>query len=44
MTVAAILKEQMTEAERVLKALEDQLNTINKLPATLLRQASDGEL
>ena len=44
MAVAAILKEQMTEAKRVRKALEDQLSTINKLPATLLQRAFSGEL
>jgi len=44
MAVAAILKEQMAEAKRVRKALEDQLSTINKLPATLLQQAFSGEL
>jgi type I restriction enzyme S subunit len=44
MAVAAILKEQMAEAKRVRKALEDQLSTINKLPATLLQRAFSGEL
>lgn len=44
MTVAAILKEQMAEAKRVRKALEDQLSAINKLPATLMQRAVSGEL
>jgi type I restriction enzyme S subunit len=33
------LSQQMDRAERTRKALEEQLATINKLPAALLRQA-----
>lgn len=42
--IAAILNEQMAAAEKVRKSLEEQLNTINKLPTVLLRQAFNGEL
>ena len=42
--IAAILNEQMAAVERTRKALEDQLHTINKLPAALLRRAFSGEL
>ncbi len=40
----AYLSEQMAAAERTRKALEEQLNIINKLPAALLRRAFSGEL
>ena len=42
--IAARIRDQMASAERTRKALEDQLATINKLPAALLRRASSGEL
>jgi type I restriction enzyme, S subunit len=42
--VAAILSEQMAEVERLRKSVESQLDTINKLPAALLRRAFRGEL
>jgi type I restriction enzyme S subunit len=38
------LAEQMVSAERSRKTLEEQLDTINKLPAALLRRAFSGEL
>jgi len=34
----------MAAAEKTRKALEGQLETINKLPAALLRRAFSGEL
>lgn len=34
----------MAEAERTRKALDQQLDTLNKLPAALLRRAFNGEL
>lgn len=43
-TITAILNDQMASAERTRKALEEQLDTINKLPAALLRRAFSGEL
>jgi type I restriction enzyme S subunit len=42
--VAAILNEQMAAAEKTRKALEEQLVSINALPAALLRQAFSGKL
>jgi type I restriction enzyme S subunit len=42
--IVAILNGQMVVADRTRKALEDQLDTINKLPAALLRRAFNGEL
>ena len=42
--IAAILNEQMAAAERVRKAAEEELATINVLPAALLRRAFSGEL
>jgi len=42
--IAAILKEQMSEAEKLRKSLEEQLETINKIPAALLQRAFSGEL
>jgi len=42
--IVTILNEQMAEAKRVRKALEDQLSAINKLPAKLLQRAFSGEL
>lgn len=42
--IAVTLSEKMTEVEKLRKSLEEQLDTINKLPATFLRQAFNGEL
>ncbi|MGH7205710.1 MAG: restriction endonuclease subunit S [Nitrospiraceae bacterium] len=42
--IAAVLKEQMAVVERTRKALDEQLDTITKLPATLLRMAFNGEI
>lgn len=42
--MVAMLNEQMAAVERTRKALEDQLDMINSLPATLLRRAFTGEL
>lgn len=42
--IAAILREQMAQVDRLRKALEEQLDTINKLPAALLREAFSGRL
>ncbi|MBI2987139.1 MAG: restriction endonuclease subunit S [Deltaproteobacteria bacterium] len=42
--IVARLSEQMAAAERTRKALERQLDTINKLPAALLRRAFNGGL
>ena len=42
--IVAILNEQMAEAERARKSIEEELDTINKLPAALLRRAFNGEL
>ena len=42
--IAAILREQMAAAERARKAIEEQLEAINKLPAAILRKAFNGEL
>ena len=42
--IAEMLSQQMASAERTRKALEEQLDTINKLPAALLRRAFSGEL
>jgi type I restriction enzyme S subunit len=41
--VAAALNEQMASAERARKAIEEELDAINKLPAALLRRAFAGE-
>jgi type I restriction enzyme S subunit len=38
------LSARTVEAEQTTKALQDQLNSINKLPAALLRQAFSGKL
>jgi type I restriction enzyme S subunit len=38
------LKIQITFAERARKAIEEELDAINKLPAALLRRAFNGEL
>jgi type I restriction enzyme S subunit len=42
--IAAMLNEQMASAERARKAIEEELDAINKLPAALLRRAFRGEL
>ncbi|MGB3419255.1 MAG: restriction endonuclease subunit S [Dolichospermum sp.] len=42
--IATILNEKLTEAEKLCKVLEEQLENINKLPAAFLRQAFNGEL
>ncbi len=42
--VAGMLKEHIASAARARKAIEEELDTINKLPAALLRRAFSGEL
>lgn len=42
--ISAILREQMAAVERARKALEEQLEAINQLPAAILRKAFNGEL
>jgi restriction endonuclease S subunit len=42
--IASQLSAQMASAERLRQALTDQLGTINKLPAALLRDAFSGKL
>jgi type I restriction enzyme, S subunit len=42
--IATTLTEQMAAVEKTCKALEDQLTTINQVPAALLRRAFSGEL
>jgi type I restriction enzyme S subunit len=42
--VTAKLKEQMASPDRGRKAIEEELDVINKLPAALLRRAFAGEL
>lgn len=42
--IAAMLSEQMASAERARKAIEEELDAINKLPAAFLRRAFAGEL
>ena len=42
--IAGMLIERMAEAERLRKAAEEQLATINALPAALLRRAFSGAL
>jgi type I restriction enzyme S subunit len=41
--VMAVLTEQLTAAEQTHRAVEQQLDTISKLPAALLRRAFSGE-
>jgi type I restriction enzyme S subunit len=43
-TIAANLNKMITMVEGVIAELEEQLNTINTLPAALLRRAFNGEL
>jgi type I restriction enzyme S subunit len=42
--ITATLTEQLAEVEHLQKSLKYQLDAINKLPATLLRRAFNGEL
>jgi type I restriction enzyme S subunit len=42
--IAALLKEQMAAVDKARKAAEAELETINTLPAALLRRAFNGEL
>jgi len=42
--IAAVLNEQMTIVEKACSAAEEELNTIDALPAALLRRAFNGEL
>ncbi|MDZ8239243.1 MAG: restriction endonuclease subunit S [Nostoc sp. ChiQUE01a] len=42
--IAETLTEKLTEVERLCKTLEKQLEAIKKLPASILRQAFNGEL
>jgi type I restriction enzyme S subunit len=42
--IAANLTKQLAEVKHIQKSLESQLDAINKLPATLLRRAFNGEL
>jgi type I restriction enzyme S subunit len=42
--IAAMLNEQTASAERACRTIEDELETINKVPAALLRRAFEGEL
>ena len=42
--IAAILNDQMAAVERARKSLEDKLDTINKLPSSLLRRAFSGNI
>jgi type I restriction enzyme S subunit len=42
--IAAMLKELIGSAEEACKAIEEELDAINKLPAALLRRAFNGEL
>ncbi|MBN2864125.1 MAG: restriction endonuclease subunit S [Bacteroidales bacterium] len=42
--IAAILKDQMAAIDKTRKAAEEELKTINALPAAILRKAFNGEL
>jgi type I restriction enzyme S subunit len=42
--LAGVLREQMAAVEKASAAAEEELNTINALPAALLRRAFAGEL
>ena len=44
LATAAISREQMAAVDKARAAAEAELNTINALPATLLRQAFNGEI
>lgn len=43
-SISAVLTAQRKEIEKVRQSLQDQLGTINKLPAAILRCAFNGEL
>ncbi len=42
--IAEVLREQMAAVEKARAAAEEELNTINTLPAALLRRAFNGEI
>jgi type I restriction enzyme S subunit len=42
--IAASLNNQMAQAKQIRQILKEQLDIINNLPATLLRQAFNGKL
>ncbi|MDM7919181.1 MAG: restriction endonuclease subunit S, partial [Methanosarcina sp.] len=42
--ISEILKEQMAASEKARKAAEEELATINSLPAAILRKAFNGEI
>lgn len=42
--IAATLTEQMADVQKLCQSLQEQFDTINKLPTTLLRRAFNGEL
>ena len=42
--IAGALREQMAAVEKARAAAEAELNTINALPAALLRRAFNGEI
>jgi type I restriction enzyme, S subunit len=42
--IAGVLREEMTEVEKACAASEEELQTINALPAALLRRAFNGEI
>ena len=42
--IAGVLKEQMAAVDKTRTAAEEELDTINTLPAALLRQAFNGEI
>ena len=42
--IAAVLRDQMAAGEKARAAAEEELNTINALPAAFLRRAFAGEL
>ncbi len=42
--IAGLLREQMAAVEKARAAAEEELNTINALPAALLRRAFSGEI
>jgi len=42
--IAGVLREQMAAVEKARAAAEEELATINALPAALLRRAFNGEI
>jgi type I restriction enzyme S subunit len=42
--IAAVLREEMAAVEQARAAVEEELQTINALPAALLRRAFSGEI